>query len=322
MVGLAGVSCLCIEFIIKIKLIKTLFKLLNYIRLLIKGVWGLGFGVWGLGVPSAIATPMRLIDATTTLVGQTAATLGYGLNGLGSSGHQGSSDGWRWGGENVIDVYGSPASASGSNIISTDFDDGTGGNNTIGSSSSTPLTFEATTAPGDSGGPVLVEIGGGEWAIAGVLSGGTTSTSVYGDISWWTGTAIYRTQIEAAGGVFAGSGLGTVGLDKAAYFDGDTANITVVDDNGVNPIDVTLTSDSGDSESLTLTGAGPSYNGSMLISDSSVSSGDGVLQGAVGDQITVTYVDPDDGTGSSNTVSDTAMIIELSSGVFGSHRLC
>jgi len=152
-------------------------------------------------VPANIAEPMRLIDETNDLEGMIAATLGYGYNGLGSSGHGFSADGRRWGGENIIDAYGSPANSSGSNIISTDFDNGTGGANTIPSSSSAPLEFEATTAPGDSGGPVLVQFGG-EWVIAGVLSGGTTSTSVYGDISWWTGTAIYRDEIETAGGDF------------------------------------------------------------------------------------------------------------------------
>lgn len=152
-------------------------------------------------VPANIAEPVRLIDETDELEGMIAATLGYGYNGLGSSGHGFSSDGRRWGGENIIDAYGSPASSGGSNIISTDFDNGTGGANTIPSSSSTPLVFEATTAPGDSGGPVMV-LFGGEWVIAGVLSGGTTSTSVYGDISWWTGTAIYRDAIESAGGDF------------------------------------------------------------------------------------------------------------------------
>ncbi len=152
-------------------------------------------------VPSNIAEPVRLIDETNDLVGMVAATLGYGYNGLGSSGHGFSSDGFRWGGENIIDAYGAPASAGGTNIISTDFDNGTSGANTIPSSSSTPLGFEATTAPGDSGGPVMVQFGG-QWVIAGVLSGGTTSTSVYGDISWWTGTAIYRDAIESAGGDF------------------------------------------------------------------------------------------------------------------------
>lgn len=152
-------------------------------------------------VPSNIAEPMRLIDETDALEGMLCATLGYGYNGLGSSGHGFSADGFRWGGENIIDVYGSPAGTSGSNIISTDFDDGSGGANTISGSSPTPVQFEATTAPGDSGGPVLVQFGS-EWVIAGVLSGGTTSTSVYGDISWWTGTAVYRSAIEARGGVF------------------------------------------------------------------------------------------------------------------------
>ena len=152
-------------------------------------------------VPLNIAEPVRLIDETDDLEGMVCATLGYGYNGLGSSGHGFSSDGFRWGGENIIDVYGSPANSGGSNIISTDFDNGTSGANTIPSSSSVPLEFEATTAPGDSGGPVMVQFGN-EWVIAGVLSGGTTNNSVYGDISWWTGSALYRDAIETAGGTF------------------------------------------------------------------------------------------------------------------------
>ncbi len=155
-------------------------------------------------VPANIAEPMRLIDETNELVGKLAATVGYGFNGLGSAGHGFSSDGFRWGGENIIDVYGTPASAGGANIISTDFDNTTGTTNTIPSSSATPVTLEATTAPGDSGGPVLVQVGS-EWVIAGVLSGGTTNTSVFGDISWWTGTAIYRDDIESNGGTFVTS---------------------------------------------------------------------------------------------------------------------
>ena len=181
-------------------------------------------------VPANIAEPMRLIDETDALEGMVAATLGYGYNGLGSSGHGFSADGRRWGGENIIDAYGSPANASGSNIISTDFDNGTSGANTIPSSSSAPLEFEATTAPGDSGGPVLVQFGG-EWVISGVLSGGTTSTSVYGDISWWTGTAIYRDEIESAGGQFV-TGLEILfpdGLpDLISSIGGDTLSVEIV----------------------------------------------------------------------------------------------
>jgi hypothetical protein len=173
---------------------------------------------------------MRLIEETNELEGQVAATIGYGFNGLGSSGHGFSSDGRRWGGENIIDRYGSPASSGGTNIISTDFDNAAGSTNTIPSSSATPLEFEATTAPGDSGGPVLVQFGS-EWVIAGVLSGGTTSTSVYGDISWWTGTAIYRDAIESAGGDFI-SGLEILlpaGLpDLLSSAGGDTLSVEIV----------------------------------------------------------------------------------------------
>ncbi len=181
-------------------------------------------------VPANVATPMRLIDETDGLEGMICATLGYGFNGLGSNGHGFSSDGFRWGGENIIDVYGSPVASSGTNIISTDFDNGTAAANEIPGSSPTPLQFEATTAPGDSGGPVLVQIGN-EWLVAGVLSGGTTSTSVYGDISWWTGTAVFRSAIEARGGVFVDN-LEILLPDGIPAFvssaGGDTLNIEVI----------------------------------------------------------------------------------------------
>ena len=264
-------------------------------------------------VPSNIATPMRFVDATNGLVGSIGALLGYGLNGLGSTGHQGSSDGFRWGGENVIDRYGSPASSNGSNIFSTDFDNGTGAANTIPTSSATPVPLEATTAPGDSGGPLLVQQGG-QWLVAGVLSGGTTSNSVYGDISWWTGTAPYRAEIEAAGGVFAGAG--TVNFDQSAYQIGDTVGITVIDDNGINPVTVTIVSDSGDTETLTLSAAGGgTYTGSIVTSDAGVASEDGTLQVSDMDQLMVTYVDPDDGTGNPANSTATATIFEPSNGV-------
>ena len=265
-------------------------------------------------VPGTVATPMQLIDETSGLVGQVAATLGYGYNGLGSVGHGNTADGFRWGGENTIDVYGTPASQSGSNIISTDFDNGTITGNTIPSSSPNPLQYEATTAPGDSGGPIVVQLGG-QWVIGGVLSGGTTSNSVYGDISWWTGTAIYKSEIEAAGGVFAGSGLGNVTFDQSTYLFGDTLAISVSDSNGVNPLSVTVESDSGDVETLVLTDGGSGvFTGSLASSSDPVSAGDGTLQAASGDVLTVTYNDPDDGTGNPAVSNDTAVIFEPGSG--------
>lgn len=181
-------------------------------------------------VPANIATPMRLIDETDGLEGMVCATVGYGFNGVGSNGHGNSADGQRWGGENIIDVYGSPASSTGSNIISTDFDDGSANANEIPGSSPAPLEFEATTSPGDSGGPVLVQIGD-EWLIAGVLSGGSTDNSTYGDISWWTGTADFRSAIEARGGRFAGSieiALPNGTPDLISPEGGNTMNVEVI----------------------------------------------------------------------------------------------
>lgn len=236
-------------------------------------------------VPNSVAEPMRLVDLTDDLEGMLAATVGYGLNGIGSEGHQGSSDGFRWGGENIIDVYGTPASSSGNNIISTDFDDGTAGANTIPAGDMNPLEFEATTAPGDSGGPILIQVGS-EWVVAGVLSGGTTSTSVYGDISWWTGVAPYRAQIEAAGGVFV---EGSVGFDQESYFIGETVTITVEDAFASGPVDVTVTSSSGDSEILTLAGTAPTFSSTIDLDGTGVVQGDGLLQVAANNTITVQY---------------------------------
>ena len=153
-------------------------------------------------VPESVAIPMRL-TTDTEIVGRIAAIVGYGLNGVGSQGHQFTSDGQRWGGENIIDQFGVAPGTFGStsNIISTDFDNDSGTGNTIGGSNPVPLEFEATTAGGDSGGPILVRQNG-EWVIAGVLSGGTNFDSSYGDISWWTGIGIYAEEIIEAGGEF------------------------------------------------------------------------------------------------------------------------
>jgi Trypsin/PEP-CTERM motif len=158
-------------------------------------------------VPSSIAMPFLLSDETTSLTGFSVATIGYGESGIGSTGTT-AFDGVRRGGTNVLDRYGAAVSttsniANTANIFSTDFDNPAGTSNTLGwlGSSLTATGFEATTGGGDSGGPLLID-NGGQWTVVGVLSGGSTNNSVYGDISWWTGVAPYRAQIEAAGGVF------------------------------------------------------------------------------------------------------------------------
>ncbi len=160
--------------------------------------------------PTSI-TPLKLFGFNPEdLIGSDATIVGFGLNGLGSVGHESIADGLRWSAENVIDFFGGGFDplfndTFGSNIFNLDFDDGTNDNNTLfgfGSSSS-PLTNEGTTAGGDSGSPLLVEVGD-ELLIAGVLSGGSTETSQFGDISWFTGVTEHRLFIEENGGQFVG----------------------------------------------------------------------------------------------------------------------
>ena len=171
-------------------------------------------------------TPLRLADSVT--LRETVRMVGYGWNGVGSTGHGFSADGRRWAADNVIDGIGAAGNAAGqaivgsANTISTDFDDGTAAANRLGGatfgSSATPVENEGTTAPGDSGGPLLV-LRNGEWVIGGVLNGGTTSTSVFGDVSWWAGVSETdpRAFIEAGGGVYYVDDEIVVPLPAAAW---------------------------------------------------------------------------------------------------------
>lgn len=258
-------------------------------------------------VPASVATPMRFIDATDELVGLQAATVGYGFNGIGSVGHEFTADGFRWGGENIIDAFGSPSGAFGSNIISTDFDDGTAASNTIPTSSVTPLLNEATTAPGDSGSPILVDVNG-EWVIAGVLSGGTSPISEFGDISWWTGTSIYRAEIEDAGGTFI-EDESTLGFSQNEYFVGDSISVRIIDGNATDDITVTVTSDTGDSETFTAAATSPGeFVFNFESSNSNIVIDDGTLQVTAGDTIVVTYNDIEGADGTPSTLVDSAIV--------------
>lgn len=160
--------------------------------------------------PTSI-TPLKLLGSNPeNLTGSDASIVGFGYNGLGSTGHNQTRDKLRWGAENVIDLVGYVDSyfdaVFQSNILNLDFDDGTNDSNTLTNtySETTPLYNEGTTAPGDSGGPLLIKIDD-ELLIAGVLSAGSTRTSQFGDISWFTGITEHREFIENFGGEFVGS---------------------------------------------------------------------------------------------------------------------
>lgn len=148
-------------------------------------------------------TPMKLLDDMNDAVGQEAQLVGFGLYGVGDGSGLSDSGTTRRAGANVIDYYGKAAQSNdtlrnnSANIFSTDFDDNTPATNELAflGSDENPLSQESTTAGGDSGGPLLVQ-SGGDWVVAGVLSGGTTPGSVYGDISYWTGVGPYQDFIK------------------------------------------------------------------------------------------------------------------------------
>jgi V8-like Glu-specific endopeptidase len=160
-------------------------------------------------IASAFATPvtaMRMLSSTS-IVGRTATLVGYGRSGVGSTGPT-VNDAKRRGAQNVIDHYGEALDMiptgncalpnpgvvtpyQTANIFSVDFDNPAGTSNSLcGSnvgSDPTMLTEEGSTAAGDSGGPLLIyDATLDEYLIAGVLSGGSSAGSMYGDLSWWT----------------------------------------------------------------------------------------------------------------------------------------
>ncbi|WP_245190743.1 trypsin-like serine protease [Jannaschia formosa] len=126
--------------------------------------------------------PFRLVSEV--FVGETVRMIGYGAQGLGSTGHNSTYNGTRWGANNILDSIYFPGSGFGS-MLETDFDNPAGTSSTLPGSTAM-IAGEGTTASGDSGGPLLVQRGS-EWVVGGILTGGTTANSVYGDISIWTG---------------------------------------------------------------------------------------------------------------------------------------
>lgn len=149
-------------------------------------------------VPGTVATPMRLVAETDALVGRVATIAGYGLNGVGSVGNNSTADGFRWGGQNIVDFYGE--FGGGTNLFLADFDDGSEFGNTLDPIGSTPIPveLEAITSEGDSGSPLLVDVGG-ELAVAAVTSGGLDLWGMYGSFSFWTGIARFSDEISSFG---------------------------------------------------------------------------------------------------------------------------
>ena len=161
-------------------------------------------------VPSSVAEPIQLVSQTTSLIGEVATIAGFGLNGIGSEGNNETSDGFRWGGQNVIDFYGELG--GGENLFFADFDDGSDFNNTLDAaefgSNAIPLELEALISEGDSGSPLLVQFGD-QLAVAGVATGGLDIFGQYGSFAFWTGVGRFQSTIESFGASFADSNGGS-----------------------------------------------------------------------------------------------------------------
>ena len=98
-------------------------------------------------------------------------------------------------------------------------------------------------------------------------------------------------------------------FDQEGYNVGDTVMIEVIDGNATGPFDVTVDVTSGDSELVTLTDNGSgAFTGMIATASGSPTSGDGTLQVAIANMMTVTYVDLDDGNGNTVDRTDTANI--------------
>lgn len=119
-------------------------------------------------------------------IGSTGVFSGFGLNGTGQTGAN-NFDGQRRAAENTIDAFSN--FGAGQQFWRTTF-------NSPGQAGILPL--EGTTASGDSGGPLFVNN-----QIIGVTSWGTSPTSLYGDLAYWTPIHPYTAWITQVSGIGA-----------------------------------------------------------------------------------------------------------------------
>ena len=157
--------------------------------------------------------PAKLPTGETETVGSRIVLAGYGTTVDGVSGVINSKNSVRIGGENILDravvEVDAPSVAEGEKggLIAVDFDSPQQDKNTLGSSasivdylgsgtsSSSPLPLEASSAVGDSGGPAFL-YNNRAWRTVGVVSYGT-SDSTYGDVTVYTRVASQMEWIKS-----------------------------------------------------------------------------------------------------------------------------
>jgi len=101
----------------------------------------------------------------------------------------------------------------------------------------------------------------------------------------------------------------TIEFDAAEFAEIGPIGVNVFDPNNSGPVTVTIEASSGDSETITLDPNGSTdYSGIINSNGESINPGDGTLQVSVGDTLTVTYSDLNDGLGGTSTATNTATI--------------
>ncbi|NLF07355.1 MAG: trypsin-like serine protease [Pirellulaceae bacterium] len=170
---------------------------------------GYDIGLIRLGAPVSNINPASRYAGAAEL-GNVGISVGYGLTGTGLTGAVGL-DGNKRAGENMVDTYYPVRNKNAApNIILMDFDSPLSpSESSFGSSE--PLPMEYLIAPGDSGGGLFADFGGGMELIGvhsfgwGILDGNPDSD--YGDASGDTRVSVFNSWIdEALSGVVSGPG--------------------------------------------------------------------------------------------------------------------
>jgi hypothetical protein len=173
---------------------------------------GFDIALLRLSAPVVGVTPAQIYTDTDEL-GKPGYHVGIGYQGIGSTGHNGTGLGTKRAIQNVADVLGgSVAVAPGDPTFSNDylvadFDSPANAPTRLSAfgSSDTPMAFEGSIAPGDSGGGFFLQDSGGNWKVAGVhswidgiLPGGDGSDNAsYTDLLASTRVSTYASWIQS-----------------------------------------------------------------------------------------------------------------------------
>jgi hypothetical protein len=138
---------------------------------------GFDIALLRLSAPVVGVTPAQIYTDTDEL-GKPGYHVGIGYQGVGSTGHTGSGLGTKRAIQNVAEVLGgavavAPGDPTFSNdYLVADFDSPASSPTRLSAfgSSDSPLPFEGSIAPGDSGGGFFIQDGFGNWKVAGVHS--------------------------------------------------------------------------------------------------------------------------------------------------------